>query len=67
MVNVSADLDSILIGSQLAGSVLYRAEHRPKGRRWVRFEIAPDGSLQNEVAIFGGERQQNWRGLPEFE
>ena len=67
MVTQAHDFDSILIGSELAGRTIYRATPGEHGRRWVRYQVRPDGSLDNPVVVFTGERPAHWRGLPEFE
>ncbi len=61
----SADLDSIFLGSSLAGGTLYRAVPSGNGRVWYRHEVRPDGTLDEGRLIFGAPEQQGWRGLAE--
>lgn len=67
MVTTSQELDSILIGSELAGRTIYQATAGAHGRRWVRYRMNPDGSLDTPVVIFSGDQPSGWRGLPELE
>lgn len=63
----SQDLDSILIGSELTGRIIYQASAAGFGRRWVRYQVRPDGTLDQPTVVFSGEQPAGWRGLPEFE
>ena len=67
MVTTTQDLDSILIGTELAGRAIYRATAGEHGRRWVRYQVRPDGSLGSPTVVFTGEQPAHWRGLPAFE
>jgi hypothetical protein len=62
-MQVSPDLDSLFLGSGLGGT-LYRV--RPgSARTWVRYDVRPDGTLENERVVFGKADVKSWRGLPE--
>ena len=67
-MHVSRDLDSIFLGSELGGGILYRARSDRSGRTWIRYEVRADGTLVNERIVFDARPDAaSWRGLPELD
>ncbi len=62
-MRVSHDLDSLFLGSGLGGT-LYRARMGQSGRTWIRYDVRPDGTLENETVVFD-RPGASWRGLPD--